>query len=169
MAVSSIKVGVKKMRYLTKILVLTACLIALSGVAAACDCGTNECRSPGYWKNHAEAWPVQCITIGNTDYTKEQAIAIMQMPVKGDKTYTMFDALVAAKLNVAAKCPSCKIANTIEDADQWMGTVPYFGPVGSGVKANSDAWQKSTQVGGCSIPSGEYLYQKLDAYNNGQI
>jgi hypothetical protein len=161
--------GVKNLRYLTKILVLTVCLIALSGVAAACDCETNECRSPGYWKNHPEAWPVDKITIGNTVYTKAEAIATMQMPVKGDKTYTMFDALVAAKLNVVNGCPSCQIKNTIADADQWMGAVPYFGPAGNGVKASSDAWQKRTQVGKCSIPSGEYLYQKLDAYNNEQL
>ncbi|KKG24214.1 hypothetical protein EO96_00760 [Methanosarcina sp. 2.H.T.1A.8] len=157
------------MRHLTKILVITACLIALSGVAAACDCGTNECRSPGYWKNHAEAWPMEEITIGGITYSKTAAIEIMQKPVKGDKTYTMFDALVAAKLNVAAKCPSCKITNTIEDADQWMGAIPYFGPVGNGVKASSDAWQKRTEIGKCSIPPGEDLYQKLDAYNNGQL
>ncbi|KKH47169.1 hypothetical protein [Methanosarcina sp. 1.H.A.2.2] len=154
---------------MTKILVLTACLIALSGVAAACDCGTNECRSPGYWKNHADSWPVQCIEIGGISYSKTAAIEIMQKPVKGDKTYTMFDALVAARLNVANNCHSCQIDNTIEDADQWMGAIPYFGPVGSGVKASSDAWQKRTEIEKCSIPSGEYLYKKLDAYNNGQL
>ncbi|AKB23314.1 hypothetical protein MSWH1_3043 [Methanosarcina sp. WH1] len=101
--------------------------------------------------------------------TKEQAIAIMQIPVKGNKTYTMFDTLVAAKLNVAAKCPSCQIKNTITDANQWMGAVPYFGPAGSGVKASSPMWQDRTQVGRCPITSGEYLYKKLDAYNNGQL
>src|SRR6185503_2976132 len=30
--------------------------------------------TPGYWKNHAEAWPVSGITIGPNTYTKAQAI-----------------------------------------------------------------------------------------------
>jgi hypothetical protein len=148
----------------------------LSGVAAACDCGSNECKSPGYWKNHPEAWPGKCITIGSTTYYKcpaggqlsyQDAIDIMQQPVKGDKTYTMFDALVAAKLNELNGCPSCKIIDTITGADRWMGK---YGSVGSGVKASSDEWQKSWQYTcKCGYPSGEALYLKLDAYNNGKL
>jgi hypothetical protein len=158
--------GAKNLRNLTKVLALTACLIALSGVAAACDCGTNECKTPGYWKNHADAWPGEYqggIIIGEEYYTKDEAIKRMQEPVKGDKSNNMFDALVAAKLNVANKCSSCQIKNTIIDADQWMGK---HSP---GVKASSNAWQDRTYFAKCSIPSGEYLYQKLDAYNNGLL
>ncbi len=149
------------MRYLTKILILTACLIVLSGVAAACDCGTNECKTPGYWKNHPEAWPVDCIKIGGVTYSKEKAIEIMQMPVKGDKTYNMFDALVAAKLNVKSGCPSCEINSTITGANSWMKE----NKLGSGVKASSDAWQDKFKC----YPSGEDMFQMLDAYNNGQL
>ncbi|HIH74918.1 MAG TPA: hypothetical protein HA306_06995 [Methanosarcina sp.] len=97
-------------------------------------------------------------------YTRAHAIEIMQMTVKGDKTYTMFDALVAAKLDVAAKCPSCQIKTTIADADQWMDKYSS-----TGVKASSAAWQDSTYFAKCSIPSGKDLYKKLDAYNNGLL
>jgi len=31
--------------------------------------------TPGYWKNHPEAWPVSSITVGGLTYTKAQAIA----------------------------------------------------------------------------------------------
>src|SRR4051794_26153743 len=31
--------------------------------------------TPGYWKNHPEAWPTQTITIGGGTYTKAAAIA----------------------------------------------------------------------------------------------
>ncbi|MGB9940851.1 hypothetical protein, partial [Methanosarcina sp.] len=86
------------MRYLTKILMITVCLVALSGIAA---CDAVECKSPGYWKNHPDAWPVQSITIGEITYLKGDAIAIMKQPVEEDKSYLMFDALVAAKLNQA--------------------------------------------------------------------
>jgi hypothetical protein len=31
--------------------------------------------TPGYWKNHPDAWPVSSITVGGVAYTKAQAIA----------------------------------------------------------------------------------------------
>jgi len=113
--------------------------------------------TPGYWKNHPEAWPVALITIGEMTYTKAEAIALMNMPEKGDKTHTMFRALVAAKLNVHAGNDGSCIAETINDADDWMAT---YGPVGSGVKA-----------GGKDSPwrEGEPLYSMLDDYNNGEL
>lgn len=167
--------GVKNMRYLTKILVLTACLIALSGVAAACSCGSNECtpKSPGYWKNHPEAWPVQTITIGNTGYgyktyTVDEAVAIMQHPVKGDKVYTMFDALIAAKLNGVNCCQSYDVRNKINEGDLWM-SMYYFDKDETPIKASGFAWQNRTKVGCGEIPSGEAIYMTLDAYNNGLL
>lgn len=109
--------------------------------------------TPGYWKNHPEAWPVTDITIGGITYTREQAIAIMEMP-DGDKTYTVFRALVAAKLNVLIGCESSCIADTIAAADTWMAAHP----AGSGVEAKSSAWKV-----------GEPLYTLLDQYNNGLL
>lgn len=146
---------------------VTACLVALSGIAAACDGCCVECKSPGYWKNHPDAWPVQSITIGGVTYnTPGEAIEKMEMPVEGDKTYTMFDALVAAKLNSEnGCCPSCEISKIISEADQWMADHQ----LGSGLAASDDAWQKETiNCCGCiKYPSGEFMYEKLDAFNNG--
>jgi hypothetical protein len=113
--------------------------------------------TPGYWQNHPDAWPVGEITIGGAVYAKDEAIALLKTPRKGDKTYTMFAALVAAKLNVLiGNDPSC-VAGTIAAADAWMAA---YGPVGSGVKA-----------GGADSPwrEGEPLYMMLDAYNNGLL
>ena len=117
-----------------------------------CPCPT-ECRSPGYWMNHSEAWPVEAISIGGESYVKDEAIALMKQPVKGDKTLTMFRALVAAKLNG----PGCAPCWCILKADAWMAAHP----VESGVKASSDAWQG----GPCSC-GGEALYNCLDASYN---
>jgi len=111
--------------------------------------------TPGYWKNHPEAWPVEEITIGGVIYTKEKAIGYMRMPEKGDKTYTIFRALVSAKLNVHIGNDASCIADTITAADEWMET---HGPVGSGIRANSDAWK-----------DGEPLYIVMDDYNNGLL
>jgi hypothetical protein len=113
--------------------------------------------TPGYWKNHPEAWPVEEITIGGVTHTKDEAIGYMKMEVKNDKTYTMFPALVAARLNVLIGNEDWCIADTIAADDDWMAT---YGPVGSGVKA-----------GGKDSPwrEGEPLYKALDKYNNGDL
>ncbi|MBC7237315.1 MAG: hypothetical protein H5T69_15850 [Chloroflexi bacterium] len=113
--------------------------------------------TPGYWKNHPEAWPVNSIGIGGVSYSKEAAIAFMGKPNKGDVTYIMFRALVAAQLNVLMGNEDSCIAATIAAADAWMAT---YGPVGSRVKA-----------GGKNSPwrTGEPLYMQLDAYNNGLL
>lgn len=118
-------------------------------------CDQPGTGTPGYWKNHPEAWPVDAITICDTTYDKAEAIEYMSMRTKGDKTITLFKALTAAYLNVLIGNDDSCIADIISRADGWMC---MYGPVGSGVSADSYAWNK-----------GEYLYWKLDAYNNGKL
>lgn len=126
----------------------------LAAPAAAQDCGCPvDCLSPGFWKNHPDAWPVSSITIGGESYTKSQAIALMSMPTAGDKSYTLFRALVAAKLNVLNGCePCCRTEGAILDADGWFAAHG----VGTGVPASGQAWQNG----------GECMYWILDAFNN---
>jgi hypothetical protein len=110
--------------------------------------------TPGYWKNHPEAWPVEAIAVGAVTYSKAQALEWLWRSGP-DRTLTMFSSLVAAKLNVLiGNDPSC-VASTIEAADAWMAA---FGPVGSGVRASSVAWKV-----------GEPLHRLLDNYNNGML
>lgn len=111
--------------------------------------------SPGYWKNHPEAWPVNTIIIGNVNYSKDVAIQIMRTPERGDKTYTTFNALISTKLNVMIGNDDSCVASTISAADIWMIT---YGPVGKRVTGNSYAWN-----------IGEPLYEILDKYNNGLL
>jgi hypothetical protein len=111
--------------------------------------------TPGYWKNHPEAWPVETIVVGGVTYTKAQAIAILETSGAKDKTYTMFSSLVPAMLNVAMGNDSSCVASTIAEAQTWMAT---YGPVGSGIKASTLAWKK-----------GEPLHRLMDNYNNGML
>jgi PKD repeat protein len=113
--------------------------------------------TPGYWMTHPDAWPVEEITIGGETYTKAEAIELMLNDSKQDVTYNMFQALVAAKLNVLIGNDDSCIAATIADADAWMAT---YGPVGSGVKA-----------GGKDSPwrEGAPLFSMLQEYNNGYL
>jgi hypothetical protein len=110
--------------------------------------------TPGYWKNHPEAWPLDPIVVGGVSYSKMQAIAWLDLVGK-DKTTTMFSSLVSAKLNVAMGNDSSCVASTIAAADDWMHT---YGPVGKGVQAASFAWK-----------IGEPLHRLMDNYNNGML
>jgi hypothetical protein len=119
-------------------------------VAPVAQPGTG---TPGYWKNHPEAWPTDVVILGGNSYTKAQALTLMDTPGK-DKTLTMFASLLSAKLNVLVGNDSSCVASTIEAADAWMTTYP----AGSGVSAASLAWKR-----------GEPLHRLMDNYNNGML
>ena len=138
-----------------RILVLVLGVLLLLGVTAApalaCDDGCCCCdpKTPGYWKTHADAWPVDTITIGGMTYAKADAIAMLGQ-VSGDKWSTLFRALVAAELNVADGCDAPGwIDDTMAAAHTWLSLNP------KGVAASSCAWK-----------SGECLYLYLDWWNN---
>lgn len=110
--------------------------------------------TPGYWKNHPEAWPVDSLVLGGVTYTKDAAIAILSTPKSRDMTYALASQLIATKLNLLIGTdPSC-ITDTVAAADAWLATYP----IGSGVPASSDAWRV-----------GEPLKTTLDDYNNGLL
>jgi hypothetical protein len=109
--------------------------------------------TPGYWKTHPEAWPVQSITIGGILYTKAQALAFLDTPGK-DKTLTMFSSLLSARLNLLVGNDGSCVASTIAAADEWMSAHP----AGTGVHAASLAWKL-----------GEPLHRLMDNYNNGML
>lgn len=142
---------------LTLILSMVLAIVPAFACESCDDPGTG---SPGYWKKHPEAWPFDSIQIGNDVFTKEEAIAIMKAPVKGDKTITMFRALVAAKLNLwignHCHCSPVNPYAMVGEAQDWFTVYP----LGSGVTGDSDAWQFS---------HGEAIYLGLDTYNNGLL
>jgi hypothetical protein len=110
--------------------------------------------TPGYWKNHPDAWPVATITVGGVTYTRDEAIALLEKPGR-DRTLTMFSSLVPAMLNVMIGNDVSCVSSTIDAADAWMAT---YGPVGGGVAAPSYAWKV-----------GEALHRLMDNYNNGML
>jgi hypothetical protein len=119
--------------------------------SAAANPGTG---TPGFWKNHPDAWPVDSITVGGKMYTKAQAISWLGKVGK-DKTTTMFSSLVPAMLNVMIGNDGSCVTGAIADGNAWMA---LYGPVGSNVAASSPAWL-----------AGEPIHQTLDAYNNGLL
>ena len=154
-----------------RVAALAAALVPLASVIAAPVVAWEQCASgcppppppdnqpgtgtPGYWKNHASAWPTDSITVGGVTYSKDEAIALLGNVGK-NKLTTMFSSLVSAKLNVLiGNDPSC-VAGAIDAADAWMAT---YGPVNTKVVlASSQAWK-----------DGEPLHITLDTYNNGLL
>jgi len=123
--------------------------------------------TPGYWKNHPEAWAaaassdyvdvvgnVVYITIGGTQYTQEQAINYMGK-VSKHKSVTIFSSLVSAILNVGIGNDSSCISGSISAAQTWLHDHPVEGPA---VAASSPYWQAI-----------EGVHKALDDYNNGRL
>src|SRR5687767_12820747 len=84
--------------------------------------------TPGYWKNHPEAWPAEGIVVGGVTYLNQTAPATAPLKtiydaitlmgkVSGDKTVSMFAALISAKLNTTLANNTSCIAETIGEAD----------------------------------------------------
>jgi len=79
--------------------------------------------TPGYWKNHPEAWPVTTLTLGGILYNQAQLLAILDLPVRQDPTVILAHHLIAAMLNVANGAdPS--ISGAIDDANALLVTYP---------------------------------------------
>ena len=84
----------------------------------------GEPLTPGYWKNHPDAWPIESVTIGGITYTKAEAIELLDSNAK-DATYKLASHLIAAKLNVAnGVSASTFVLDAIEDADAFLSTHP---------------------------------------------
>lgn len=81
-------------------------------------------NTPGYWKNHPDAWPVESVTIGSETYTKEEAILLLKGNSK-DATYKLASHLIAAKLNLAngVSAPTT-VLDAIDNADAFLSANP---------------------------------------------
>ena len=118
-------------------------------------------RTPGYWKTHADAWPIDEIVIGTETYSKEQAIRIINKATQRNMWTLMFLHVVSADLNllsgVAADCGSDvdAIAQLVIDGYEWLATYQDQQPI----RANNSAWNVEA----------ENIKTTLDAFNNGQL
>lgn len=110
--------------------------------------------TPGYWKNHPEAWPVSSLVIGGVTYTQAELLGFLGGSTSRDVTRIMARAVIAAELNGLIGNDTSCIDAVLDDANAWL----VVNPIGSGLKGSSDAWA----VGGP-------IATTLDDYNNGLI
>jgi hypothetical protein len=118
-------------------------------------------RTPGYWKNHAAAWPIDEITIGDTTYSKAQAIRIIKKATKRNMWTLMFAHVVSADLNMlAGVLEDCgdevdEVVQLIIEGKQWLAANQELQPV----RANHSTW----------TDEAEFIKDTLDAFNNGDL
>jgi hypothetical protein len=81
-------------------------------------------HTPGYWKNHPEAWPQDQIEIGGVVYLDAEAIAVLETPPGGDATYILAHQLIAATVNTLAGAEPDAVEGTIQEANAWLVARP---------------------------------------------
>ncbi len=94
-------------------------------VSFTCECGEEGgCHfTPGYWKNHPEAWPVTSLVVGGVTYNQAQLLDILNTAVRRDPTYILAHHLIAAMLNVANGADT-SINGAIANANAILVTYP---------------------------------------------
>jgi hypothetical protein len=65
------------------------------------DAGDACTYTQGYYKNHAEEWPVTSLVIAGETYTQVELLTILRTPVRGDMSIGLAHQLITAMLNVA--------------------------------------------------------------------
>jgi hypothetical protein len=146
----------------TTVTTLTSSVVAIgrssrviTSFAADCadqPCGAGGCTlTQGYWKNHADKWPVTSLTLGSRTYTQAELLTILNQPVKGNGLVSLAHQLIAAKLNAANGAPCATVSGIIAKADTMIGALDVP-PIGGGLLSTS------------SVGS---LVSALDQYNNG--
>src|SRR5687768_3267742 len=78
--------------------------------------GADCTLTQGFWKNHADAWPVSSVELGKVAYSKTEALAIFGQPVNGNGLVSLAHQLLAAKLNVASGSTNT-VATELAQAD----------------------------------------------------
>jgi chitinase len=82
----------------------------------------NCARSPGYWKNHTSAWPVQSLVMGGRTYNASQMLTFL-LYGGSDASLHLARQLVATRLNLASGS-SPSILPVADAADSFLATVP---------------------------------------------
>jgi len=119
-------------------------------------CSKGTCTlTQGYWKNHADSWPVGSLTLGTVLYDETQLLAILNTPVGGNGLLSLAHQLIAAKLSVAAGSDPTPLAGAISQADAIIGglVVPPSGggflnpSVTAAVETVLDTWLNANDCG----------------------
>jgi hypothetical protein len=116
-------------------------------------------RTPGYWRNHASAWPVSQLELGDTTYSQACLLDFFDVPVRGDLRVKLIHQLTAAKLNLLNGSDGRALGTTVDDADQHL--------IDTGTRIDCRSLRLSGRAG--DRATTERLKTTLDTYNNGNL
>lgn len=107
-------------------------------------CAVVGCTlTQGYWKNHADSWPTDTLTLGGVSYTKAQLLTLLRTPVRGDASVNLAHQLIASLLNLhSVTSPPAEVSADIAAAQAWLsahadadGRLPFRVRAGSAAGA----------------------------------
>lgn len=137
-------------------------------VTFSCDGPAVDARTPGYWKNHASAWPLLDVQLGddvNATFARACLLELLDRPTRGDIRVKLAHHLIAAKLNLANGADSGAITGFPTATSTIVDTI-----------AAADAALNSADIGcsglGGPKPQGAAkaeiveIKDALDAFNN---
>ena len=133
---------------------------------------TCECQSPdtctgtpGYWKNHPDAWPVEELTIGGSPFDKDYLLDIFNTPMNLDKRLKLFHHLVAAKLNVLRGASYEGINDAITAADDFFAMSPLGTKLDKTARKMIDGLKAPLEEFNESSPCGEEIIDSSEPVN----
>jgi len=112
-------------------------------------------RTPGYWKNHPGAWPVETLVVGGVEYTKGELLNLLDtLTPEGeraawDPSVKLAKFVVATKLSLLAGAEPGDIADTVALADTFL-----------------QSWPPGSCPSGDAAETAEELKDRLDTYLN---
>jgi hypothetical protein len=114
---------------------------------------TGCVRSQGYWKSHATNWLIASLSIGGSQYNKDELLAILNSAVSGNGAINLAHQLITAKLNISS------------------GASPVASPLSSADALLNSAAGRLPPLGNASLllSSVSELVDKLDRFNAGLI
>lgn len=136
---------------------LLLCLVPAALASDCCDCCNCEPRTPGYWKNHPDAWP----TFNGVDIVDTVCgdwLETLKTPPRGDAEIILCHQYIAAVLNRMDN--SCCCSATVDCGI----TVSSYVTDAYTCLFDGDNFDGN---GGCSREGMISLAEILDQFNNG--
>ena len=132
-------------------------------------CEDDDCiaaLTPGFWKTHPEAWPVDGLALGDQDYTMVELMMILWRPVRGDASIILGNHLIATKLNLLSGTTTGIIEDRVADADALLSgfgsKLPYRVRARTALGAQMiitaywlDQYNNNFLTNGCVEPDGD--------------
>jgi hypothetical protein len=115
-----------------------------------CEESSGCTLTQGFWKTHAEAWPVSSLWIGGVLYDQDALLAILNTPPRGDASLILAHQYIAALLNFASGASAgADVDTALADADMWfMDHADADGLLPFAVRASSPAGAEATELSG---------------------